>query len=483
MPSNNPLPDGGGGGGGVTDHGALTGLADDDHTQYSLISAGSGAPVTTPSRTGLIYINTASAHVYISTGTSSSADWTRCDGSGGGTSNHSALSNLGADDHTQYSLISSQAGVPSSTPSRVGLVNIDTTNDTAYISTDTAGSGGWTLVSNLPQGITSVSEDTSPTLGGNLDGGGFAITNIGNVDGRDVSADGTKLDGIESGATADQTGAEIKVAYEAEADTNAYTDAEKTKLAGISAGAEVNAVDSVNTQTGAVVLDADDIDDSATAHRFATAAQLTKLDGIESGATADQTGAEIKAAYEAEADTNAFTDADHTKLDGIEASATANPRTALSIFEATLSSATQNCNGTQGSTFDFTWTASVNNGTYITSFTNGNSAITLTEAGEYLVDAQIIVLNSALSGRMIFTGQIIHQDSTPTTLWDQTLGAPYIRDQAANYDSGGLGGQQTIFASAGDRIILRRTVLDTANSASNVYASQTDTKIRIQKID
>ena len=44
------------------------------------------------------------------------------------------------------------------------------------------------------------------------------------------------------------------------------------------------AVDSVNSQTGVVVLDADDIDDSATTHRFATAAQLTKLDGIADGA-------------------------------------------------------------------------------------------------------------------------------------------------------------------------------------------------------
>ena len=49
----------------------------------------------------------------------------------------------------------------------------------------------------------------------------------------------------------------------------------------------------------------------------------TKLDGIEASATADQTGAEIKSAYEGESDTNAFTDADHTKLNGIEASPTA----------------------------------------------------------------------------------------------------------------------------------------------------------------
>ena len=35
------------------------------------------------------------------------------------------------------------------------------------------------------------------------------ITVSGNVDGRDVAADGTKLDGVESGATADQTASEI----------------------------------------------------------------------------------------------------------------------------------------------------------------------------------------------------------------------------------------------------------------------------------
>lgn len=81
------------------------------------------------------------------------------------------------------------------------------------------------------------------------------------------------------------------------------------------------AVDSVNSQTGVVVLDADDIDDTSTTHKFTTAADISKLAGIEANATADQTGAEIKAAYESEADTNAFTDADHSKLDGIEAGA------------------------------------------------------------------------------------------------------------------------------------------------------------------
>ena len=85
---------------------------------------------------------------------------------------------------------------------------------------------------------------------------------------------------VEGYLTAYQTDAQIKTSYEANADTNAFTDALQTKL-----------------------------------------------NGIESSATADQTGAEIKVAYEGEADTNAFTDAEQTKLSGIESGATVNAAT------------------------------------------------------------------------------------------------------------------------------------------------------------
>ena len=59
----------------------------------------------------------------------------------------------------------------------------------------------------------------------------------GNVDGRDVAADGTKLDGIESGATADQTAAEIRTLVGNASDSNVFTDALQTKLNGIGANA------------------------------------------------------------------------------------------------------------------------------------------------------------------------------------------------------------------------------------------------------
>jgi hypothetical protein len=105
-------------------------------------------------------------------------------------------------------------------------------------------------------------------------------------------------------------------------------------LAGIEAGAEVNTVDSVNTQTGAVVLDADDIDDSATTNKFTTQTDIDKLAGIEAGAevnTVDsvnsQTGVVVLDADDIDdtSTTNKFTtQTDIDKLAGIEAGAEVN---------------------------------------------------------------------------------------------------------------------------------------------------------------
>ena len=272
-----------------------------------------------------------------------------------------------------------------------------------------------------------------------------------------VDGDKTKLDAIESGATADQTDAEIKTAYENNSDTNAFTDAEKTKLTNIEASADVtdtanvtsagalmdseltdlagvkgvtistlqvkptegafvdgdktkldaieasaDVTDTANVTAAGALMDSEltdlagvkgvtistlqvkpsegafangdktkldgieasaDVTDTAnvtsagalmdselasiadvkaldqsvvsgatptftttnftdaTDKRFMTDAQESKLDGIETSATADQTDAEIRAAVEAATDSNVFTDADHTKLNAIEASA------------------------------------------------------------------------------------------------------------------------------------------------------------------
>lgn len=114
--------------------------------------------------------------------------------------------------------------------------------------------------------------------------------------------------------------------------TNKFTtQTDIDKLAGIESGAEVNTVDSVNTQTGAVVLDADDIDDAATTHKFTTQTDIDKLAGIEAGAevnTVDSVNGEVGVVV-LDADdiddsttTNKFTtQTDIDKLAGIESGA------------------------------------------------------------------------------------------------------------------------------------------------------------------
>jgi len=170
----------------------------------------------------------------------------------------------------------------------------------------------------------------------------------GTVDGRDVAADGTKLDTLETGATSDQTAAQIKAAYEGEA--NAFTDAQFTKLSNIETGATAD-------QTAAQIKTAYE----GEANAF-TDAQFTKLGNIETGATADQTGSQIKSAYQSQ--TNAFTDAQFTKLGTVETNAdvtdTVNVTSAGALMDSEVTNlaavkafdTTDYATATQGSTAD-----------------------------------------------------------------------------------------------------------------------------------
>ena len=85
--------------------------------------------------------------------------------------------------------------------------------------------------------------------------GNIAVS--GTVDGRDVAADGTKLDGIESGATADQTASEIRTLVESASDSNVFTDADHTKLNGIETGATA---DQTKADIDALNINADQLD-------------------------------------------------------------------------------------------------------------------------------------------------------------------------------------------------------------------------------
>jgi hypothetical protein len=85
-----------------------------------------------------------------------------------------------------------------------------------------------------------------------------------------------------------------------------------------------------------------------------TSALNTKLAGIEAGATADQTAAEIRTLVESATDSNVFTDADHTKLNGIATNAnnyslpaaTSTTRGGIELYSNTLGGSAQSVTST-----------------------------------------------------------------------------------------------------------------------------------------
>ena len=97
-------------------------------------------------------------------------------------------------------------------------------------------------------------------------------------------------------------------------------------------------VQSVNTATGAVVLDADDIDDTSTTHKFVTASDITNLGNLSGTNTGDQD----LSSYQLQPTEGAFVDGDKTKLDGIEASADVTDATNVQAAGALMDSEVTN---------------------------------------------------------------------------------------------------------------------------------------------
>jgi hypothetical protein len=263
---------GGGVGGGVTDHGRLIGLSDDDHSQYHNNARGDTRYYT---------------QAQVDTALGSKSDTTH---------NHDSA-------YAAISHVDDTGNPHGVTKSHVGLGNVENTKVNFISSVDPTqnddGNDGYTAGSrwiNTAANREFVCLDAvlgaavwieTTQIGGGSGGGTMSdakiLAAVESESGRDISTDGAKLDGIQSGAVA------------AGATGDAFA---------ASHGADTSNPHAVT---------AGQVTETATA-KIMTAAERTKLSGVEAGATADQTGAEIKAAYEAEADTNAFTDADQAKL-------------------------------------------------------------------------------------------------------------------------------------------------------------------------
>jgi hypothetical protein len=208
---------------------------------------------------------------------------------------------------------------------------------------DFIGGTNVTLTQAVGGAITIASANTEYSVGD----GGLSQNNF-------TNADHSKLNGIESSATADQSDAEIRAAVEAATDSNVFTDADHTKLNGIATGAEVNPSvgDGGLTQKNFTTTLKSKLDGiAASANNFSIGVDIDggEAIGVSSGGTVSLIGGTNVSLSQAVGGAvtitsahglsvgdggltqNNFTNADHSKLNGIESSATAD-QTATEII-------------------------------------------------------------------------------------------------------------------------------------------------------
>ena len=182
-----------------------------------------------------------------------------------------------------------------------------------------------------------------------ISSGNVLVANSAVADNDFLKIDGTSVEGrtaaevrsdlnVEDGATADQTNAEIRTAVEAASDSNVFTDDDHSKLNAIEASADVT--DTANVTSAGALMDSEltsiadvkALDQSvvsgatptftttnftdASNKRLMTDAQETKLDSVESNATADQTDEEIQDVVGAMFSSNTETGITATYQDG-----------------------------------------------------------------------------------------------------------------------------------------------------------------------
>lgn len=180
--------------------------------------------------------------------------------------------NLKANQTDLTSHTSNTSNPHSTTKSQVGLGNVDNTSD-ASKPVSTATQTALNLKANTSSLATVATTGSYNDLTSKPTLGTAAAQNTGAFA---TSAQGAKADSAVQSIVA---GTNVTVDN---------TDPQNPIVSASGGGGGGGAVDSVNTQTGVVVLDADDIDDSSTTHKYVTATDLTKLSNTSGTNTGDQ---------------------------------------------------------------------------------------------------------------------------------------------------------------------------------------------------
>lgn len=289
-------------GGGVTDHGGLTGLGDDDHTQYHNDARGDARYYTktlldtgqldtryyTEAETDALLLgksdvghthpasditdfdtevsnnvdvaaNTAARHSHSNKALLDTYTQTEADLADAVSKKHDAVTV--ADSSELDFTLTGQQITASIIAGSIDETKLDVSTNASLDLADSAVQPGDNIsVLTNDAGYVSVGDNVSDLV----NDAGYT-TNTGTV----TSVGITPTDGIQVDSGSPVTGSgSITLGINASA-LRSHINVEN--------GAQVNTVDSVNSQTGAVVLDADDIDDTSTTNKFVTAAEKSDI--------------------------------------------------------------------------------------------------------------------------------------------------------------------------------------------------------------
>ena len=241
-----------------------------------------------------------------------------------------------------------------------------------------------------------------------------------------TSAERTKLAGVDDNATANQTDAHLvsranHTGTQAAATISDF-DAEVSNNTSVTANtAKVSADGLVTTHSDVT---------SAGSGAIITTVERSKLGAIEANATADQTGAEIKTAYEAE--TKAFTDAQFDKLAAIEDNADVTDATNVAAAGAVMNTGNETIAGTKTFSSTIQGNLSGNVTGQVSDISNHNTGALAEGSNLYYTDARSRLAVSATDAGG--DGSFSYNNTTGV----MTYTGPSAADTRAHF-SGGTG--------------------------------------------
>lgn len=147
------------------------------------------------------------------------------------------------------------------------------------------------------------------------------------------------------------------------------------------------------------------------------------------------------------------------------------------VFNGSLSTTTQDTNAVSQ---DYAWNDAEEHADI--THTDGDEEIEFDEAGEYWIYVNIEVTDATANNRATWRLLVDHLNNGSVSQFPYVVGSSnYIRDDAAGYDSGGIGGFIALVVGAGDKIKITSERLDTGAASSNNYADQTKSYLRIER--